>query len=165
MKDVLRKRASTLLLKAVVVLIALGVVTMCAFLFPWLWNAGIREVPQVGNLYLVAIIGVFFTLAPFLFGLSQAFRLLHCIDASNAFSESSVRALRLIKYSAIAMSVGYAVGMPFVVTFAELDDAPGANLIGAGIVVAPLIVATFAAVLQKLIQSAFAMKSEHDLTV
>ena len=159
------KRASTLFLKAVIVLLGIGVVTMCVFLFPELWTAGIRDVPEFTHVYYPAMIGVFLTTIPFFFGLYQAFILLHYIDTNEAFSELSVKALMLIKYCAVAMSVLYAVAMPFVYVFAELDDAPGAILMGVAIVVAPLIVAVFAAVLQKLVQSAIDMKLENDLTV
>jgi hypothetical protein len=165
MKDLLTKRASTFVLKAVIVVIGLGVLTMCAFLFPWLWKAGIRNVPEFRYVFFPAMIGVFLTTAPFFFALYQALRLLQNIDADNAFSEMSVQALRLIKYSAVAMSACYAAAMPMAVVFAELDDAPGLIPISAAIVAAPLIVATFAAVLQKLIGSAVDMKAENDLTV
>ncbi|NOS66802.1 MAG: DUF2975 domain-containing protein [Candidatus Peribacteraceae bacterium] len=159
------KRASTLFLKAVILLLGIGVLTMCVFLFPELLSAGIRDVPEFRHVYYPAIIGVFLTTIPFFFALYQAFKLLHYIDKNNAFSELSIQALRYIKYCGIAMSVFYAVGMPFVVVLAELDDAPGAIVIGMAIVVAPLIVATFAAVLQKLVQNAVDMKLENDLTV
>ncbi len=165
MKDVIRKRASTFVLKAVIVVIGLGVLTMCVFLFPWLYAQLMKAPPGFGFVINSALVGFFATPVPFFIALYQAFRLLQNIDGNNAFSELSVEALRLIRYCAIAMSVLYAACMPLVYVFAELDDAPGVILIGAAITVAPLVVATFAAVLQKLIQSAVDMKSEQDLTV
>ena len=63
------------------------------------------------------------------------------------------------------MSMLYWVGMPLIITIADYDDAPGGVLIGAAFASAPLIVATFAAVLQKLVQTALDIKLENDLTV
>jgi hypothetical protein len=113
----------------------------------------------------LALFGFYATPVPFYFALYQGLKLLHSIDKNNAFSESSVRALQKIKYSGIALGVLYGMCMPFVVVFCELDDAPGGIIMGMAIVCAPLIVATFAAVLEKLIQSAVDLKTENDLTV
>ncbi|MFA6039355.1 MAG: DUF2975 domain-containing protein [Candidatus Peribacteraceae bacterium] len=158
------KRASTLFLKAVIILIGGVVLVLCAVVFPQIYTA-LRNVPEAAAVMYPALIGLYATPLPFFFALYQAFRLLQYIDANNAFSVSSVQALMLIKYCAIAMSLLYAAGMPLVAVLAELDDAPGAILIGAAIVAAPLVVATFAAVLQKLVRNAVDMKLEHDLTV
>ena len=48
---------------------------------------------------------------------------------------------------------------------AELDDAPGLGVIALAFVCMPLVIATFAAVLEKLLQNAIDIKSENDLTV
>ena len=55
--------------------------------------------------------------------------------------------------------------MPFVFVFAEIDDAPGTILIGSAVVLAPVIVATFAGVLQKLFRNAIDMKLENEFTI
>jgi hypothetical protein len=59
----------------------------------------------------------------------------------------------------------YATIMPFIVDFVDKDDAPGATALGLVIILASIVIATFAAVLQKLLQDALDMKSENDLTV
>ncbi len=160
------KHISTLFLKAVLVVIAVAVVVIAVLLFPHVWPGEMgREIPEFKEALYPGVIGIYFTIIPFLFALSQAFRLLHNIDRNNAFSESSVKALNLIKYSAIAMSIGYLAAQPLIFIFAELDDAPGVILIGWAITAAPLVVATFAAVLQKLVRSAIDLKTENDLTV
>ena len=63
------------------------------------------------------------------------------------------------------MSILYAAGMPILFQIADADDAPGLVLMGMVIVCAPIVIAVFAAVLQRLLQSAIAIKSENDLTV
>lgn len=158
------KRASTFFLKAVLIVIAVAVTTLCAFFFPMLWVEiePLRQYTQTVN---PGLIGFYLTLIPFLCALYQAFKLLHYIDKNNAFSELSVKALRNITYAAIAMSILYMTAMPMVAVFAELDDAPGAILMAFAFACSPLIIATFAAVLQKLVQNAIDLKAENDLTI
>lgn len=159
------KHASTLFLKAVLLGIGVATLGLCAFLLPYVWKADIWEVPEFSVVMYPATIGFFGAAIPFFFALYQAFMLLQYIDRNIAFSEASVIALRFIKYSAVAMSILYAFCMPAVVVLAELDDAPGAVVFGMAAVCSPLIVATFAAVLQKLIQNAIDLKQENDLTI
>jgi hypothetical protein len=59
----------------------------------------------------------------------------------------------------------YVVIMPFVFLVADLDDAPGLIIIGMVPIFASMVIAVFAAVLQKLLQNAIDIKSENDLTV
>lgn len=165
MKDAPIKRASTFFLKAVIILIGVGVLAACVLLFPQIASVGLRELSEYTHVLYPGLIGFFATVIPFFFALYQALKLLHYIDKNNAFSELSVNALRYIKYCAIAISILYAAGLPLLLVIAELDDAPGLSVIGLAIVIAPLIVATFAAVLQKLVQNAVDMKLENDLTV
>ena len=102
---------------------------------------------------------------PFYIALYQAFKLLSYIDQNKAFSELSVMALKKIKNCAITISCLYVVGLPLFYIFAQLDDAPGVVIIGMMLVFAPLVIAVFAAVLQRLLQEAIYIKSENDLTV
>lgn len=159
------KRAPTLFLKTVILVISLCVLVLCAFLFPMLPEIRLKELPEFRYIFLPFVIGIYASAVPFFLALYQAFRLLQHIDHNDAFSEKSVTSLRDIKFCAIAMSVCYAAAFPMIAVFAELDDAPGAILMAAAVVVAPLIVATFAAVLQKLVRSAIDMKAENDFTV
>lgn len=159
------KRASTLFLKAVLLVIALAAIGLDGLTAR---NVGLGS--TIGfpiSMYIVrsGLIGIYLTIVPFLCALYQAFKLLQNIDHDNAFSESSIGALSAIKYSAIVMGILYWVAMPLVFMLAQYDDAPGVVLIGAAIASAPLVIATFAAVLQKLVQHAMDMKLENDLTV
>ncbi len=166
MKPLPIKRASTLFLKAALIVIALIVLVSCFFAFPNIWNGLPAEWPTIptGLLY-PGLITFYLTLIPFLIALYQAFRLLQFIDKNTAFSDASIGALRNIKFCAIAMSVLYWMSMPLIFTVADLDDAPGLIIIWAAFASAPLVIATFAAVLQKLVQNAIDMKTENDLTI
>ena len=159
------KHASTLFLKIVLILMGTAVLALCVFLMPQIWQMVLREMPEFTQVTYPALIGFSASALPFFFALYQAFTLLHSIDKNTAFSEQSIHALKNIKYCAIAMSMCYAICLPLLFTIAELDDAPGLGAMGLATVCAPLVVATFAAVLQKLIRNAFDMKSEIDLTI
>ena len=137
----------------------------CIFAIPAISNGVRVEWPHLAHLKYPILIGGYLTAVPFLFALYQAFKLLNYIDKNTAFSIASVKTLKNIKYSGIAMSVLYATGMPMLVQIAEADDAPGLVLIGLALAAAPLVVAVFAAVLQKLLQNAIDIKSENELTV
>ena len=57
------------------------------------------------------------------------------------------------------------MGFPYIFRAADLEDAPGVVLIGLIFTFAPLIIATFASIFQKMLQNAIDIKSENDLTV
>ena len=146
-------------LKGAVVLLALAVLAICIFILP----VGIAS-DNVGG-YRYILLGLYVAAIPFFVALYQAMKLLDYIDKNAAFSEQSAKALINIKYCAIIISGLFAAGMPYIYTVAERDDAPGVVLMGLTITFASLVVATFAAVLQKLVQNALTIKTENDLTV
>jgi len=153
------KRGSTLLLKSVVSLIGLVVLALCVFLLQATFGSG-----EAGD-FLPVLLIMYVAAIPFFLALYQTLRLLIYIDKSEAFSDLSVKALKTIKYCAFAVSALYAAGMPFIVDVADKDDSPGLAALGLVVVLASIVIATFAAVLQKLLQEALNIKSENDLTV
>ncbi|WP_066254391.1 DUF2975 domain-containing protein [Neobacillus drentensis] len=159
------KRGSTLFLKIALILIGLPVLALCIFLVPEIANFAVDLYPDHAYLKYLIFLDLYATAIPFYFAQYQAFTLLHYIDKTKAFSELSIKALKKIKYCAITFSSIYVVGMPIFYLIAEADDAPGIILIGMAIILAGLVVAIFAAVLQKLLQEAIDIKSENDLTV
>jgi hypothetical protein len=121
--------------------------------------------PDYAHILYPIVIGMYVSVIPFFAALYQAFKLLSYIDKNLAFSELSVKALKKIKFSAITISGVYVAILPFVFLVAELDDAPGLIIIGMVPVFASMVIAVFAAVLQRLLQEAINIKSENDLTV
>ena len=153
------KQGSTLFLKGVIFIIALAVLALCVFVLP----VGLMN-ENVGG-YLPIIIGMYITTLPFFVAIYHGYKLLSLIDQNKAFSELSVNALNIIKYCAIAITVLYGIGMPQILAVAQRDDAPGVVLIGLVFTFASAVVATIAAVLQKLLANAIELKSENELTV
>lgn len=156
-------KQETLFLKVAVILIAIPVLALCILGVPWLANNPVKS-DYAHTLYPI-LIGMYVSSLPFYIALYQAFKLLSHIDENIAFSELSIKALRNIKRCAITISSLYAVVLPFVYLLAEKDDAPGLIMIGMIPIFASMVVAVFAAVLQKLLKNAIDIKFENDLTV
>ncbi|MEW9673978.1 DUF2975 domain-containing protein [Ammoniphilus sp. 3BR4] len=159
------ERGTTLFLKMAVILMGIPVLALCIFLVPEIGNFAAELYPDMTYLKYLVFIVMYGAAIPFYFALYQAFKLLTYIDKNKAFSELSVKALKNIKYCAITISSVYVVGMPLFYLVAEKDDAPGIILIGMVIIFASMVIAVFAAVLQRLLQEAIHIKSENDLTV
>lgn len=157
------KRGTTLFLKLAVLFIGLPIIALCIFgLIGLISNPANPDYDQV--LYPI-IIGTYISTIPFFIALYQAFKLLSYIDKNQAFSDLSVKALKKIKFCALIISGLYVVILPFVFGLAQIDDAPGLVLVGMVPIFASLVIAVFAAVLQRLLQDAIEIKKENDLIV
>lgn len=102
----------------------------------------------------------------FFIALYKAFRLLGYIGKNRVFSSDSVGALKGIKYCAIVLSILIATAGLFIRIFHSKEDDP-AGFIAICIVTTfvSVVVATAAAIFEKILQSAIDMKSENDLTI
>lgn len=158
-----RKQVSTIFLRLVIFLIGILALALCIFGLPWIAKEAAKHYPA-SLLYPVLII-VYVTAVPFYFALYEILKLLNYIDKSKAFSELSVKALKNIKYCAMTISILYVAILPFLFIIADLDDAPGIIIIGLVIVFASSVIATFVAVLEKLLKEAIDIKEDNDLTI
>jgi Protein of unknown function (DUF2975) len=159
------KQGSTLFLKLAVFVIGAPVLAFCIFMVTMIAKNIAEGLSGWDYVMLGMLTIVYVSAIPFYVALYQAFKLLSYIDKKKAFSELSIRALRKIKKCAITMSGLYVVALPLFFIFAELDDAPGVVIVGMMFVFAPMVIAVFAAVLQRLLQEAIYIKTENDLTV
>ena len=158
------KRGSTIFLKVVLVLIAIvGLAAMIRF--PLTEGRAVNL--DLFSIYTDPfIMYAYVTSIPFFVALYQAFKLLGYIGQDKVFSLSSVRALRTVKYCAIIHSILIAMAILYIRIFHNKDDDPaGAIAMGIIVVFISLVIATAAAVFEKLLQSAVDIKSENDLTV
>lgn len=158
------KKIPTFFLKIVIIGLCLGVLALCIFGLPAIPN-GNEPTQAIKNSLYLFLAAAYFSAIPFFIAAFQGFQLLRYIDQEKAFSEKSVKALNIIKWCGIFMTVAFACGMPFMYYAADYDDAPGLILVGLAFVAAPLVIAVFAAVLQKLLNAVVQLKSENDLTV
>lgn len=158
-------KRETVFLKFVIVLMGLPVFALCIFVLPEIAEFFAELNPKLDFLQYPFLMGLYATAIVFFAALYQTLKLLSYIDKNQAFSDLSVKALKNIKYCAITISALYVVFMPLIYLMAEVDDAPGIILIGMVIIFGSMVIAVFAAVLQKLLKNAIDIKSENDLTV
>lgn len=158
-KPVLVKNGSTLYLRLVVLALGAVVLATCLFVLP-----PVIATDKTG-MYRPILLGLYVTAVPFFYALYHTLKLLGYIDKNTAFSDLSVDALRRIKYCGVTIAGLFAAGSPYIYHVADKDDTPGVLAIALVIIGASIAVAVFAAVLERLLQNAIAIKSENDLTV
>ena len=159
------KRGSTIFLQAVILLLGIGVFALL------LWepnlegrnvNATLFEIyfkdPFLAYIYLAFV--------PFFVGLYQAFKILGYARRNEIFFQGSVRALRIIKYCALTTALFIVGAEAYIFIFVRgTDDVAGGVMMGAFIIFVSAIIATAAAVFERILQKSVAIKSENDLTV
>ena len=102
----------------------------------------------------------------FFVALYKAFRLLGYIGQNKVFTSNSVGALKSIKHCAIILSVLIVAAGLYVRIFHHKDDDPSGFLAMCIVTTfVSIIVATAAAIFEKILQNAIDMKSENDLTI
>src|SRR3954465_5228923 len=144
------KKGSTLFLKVVILLIAIGVLTGLIW-FP-------QTEGRATNLDLISIytdpfiIYIYIGSTPFFVGLYQAFKLLNFIDANKAFSQGAVNTLRNMKFASLSLIGFIVLGLFYIRFFAHGDDPAGPTMLGIIVSFAVAVIATAAAVFQKLLQ-------------
>ncbi|MFX3619071.1 MAG: DUF2975 domain-containing protein [Sporolactobacillus sp.] len=158
-------KRETLFLKIAVFLIGAPVLVLCIFILPDISHFFAKLNPNFAFFQYPFLIGLYLTAIIYFFALYQALRLLNYIDRNLAFSERAVTALKKIKYCAICIGALYVLFMPLLYLMADVDDSPGILVLGIAAFFFCMVVAVFAAVLQKLLKNAIDIKSENDLTV
>ncbi|AXN39939.1 hypothetical protein CN689_15635 [Peribacillus butanolivorans] len=158
------KQVTTLFLKLAVIFIGIPVLALCIFLVPPMANFAAKLYPNIAPMKYLIFIVMYGAAVPFYSALYQAFNLVRYIDENTSFSELSVKALKNIKCCAITISGLYVLGLPLFHFIGKKVDPP-IGLMGLIIIFASLVIAVFAAILQRLLQEAINIKSENDLTV
>lgn len=156
-------RRSTIFLQAVIVLIGIGAIAIL------LWEPQIEgrnvNATQFEIYFKDPFLAyVYFASIPFFVGLYQAFTLLGYIGHNRVFSADSVRSLRIIKYCALAIIAFVALSVVFM-TVGDPEDRPPGVFLRVLVAFPSIIVATTAAIFERILQNAVDIKSENDLTV
>ncbi len=157
------KRSSTLFLQVVIVLIGIGALALM------LWEPHVEGRNAHATLFEIYFNDPFLAYAyvasiPFFVALYQAFKVLGYAGQNKVFSQAAVKALRTIKYCAIALIGFVAVGEIFIM-FGNSDDRAGGVFMGVLITFGSIVMATAAAMFERILQDAVDIKSENDLTV
>jgi hypothetical protein len=157
------KRSSTLFLQLVIVLIGIGALALL------LWEPHVEGRNAHATLFEIYFNDPFLAYAyvgsiPFFVALYQAFKVVGYAGQNKVFSQAAVKALRTIKYCAIALIGFVAVGEIFIM-FGNSDDRAGGVFMGVLITFGSIVMATAAAMFERILQDAVDIKSENDLTV
>ena len=99
---------------------------------------------------------------PFFVALYQAFKALEYVRQNKTFSQATVKALRTIKYCALAIIGFVAVSMIFMM-FADKDDRPAGLFMRILIAFPSIVIATAGAMFERILQNAVDRKSANDL--
>jgi hypothetical protein len=159
------KRSSTIFLQVVIVLI--GIVALALML----WEPHLEGRNAHATLFQIYFDDPFLAYAyvasiAFFVALYQGFKLLGYVGRGEVFSQRSVKALRTIKHCAMSL-VGFLAGAEayFSIIRRGQDDIAGGVMMGLLLIFVSTVVATAAAVFERILQSAVELKSENDLTV
>ena len=158
------KRSSTIFLQIVIVLIGIGALALL------LWEPHIEGRNAHATNFEIYFRDPFLALVyigsiPFFVALYQAFKVLGYAGQNKVFSQAAVKALRTIKYCALT-TVGFVVIEEiFIMLNHGSDDAAGGVFMGVLITFGSIVIATAAAMFERILQNAVDIKSENDLTV
>lgn len=159
------EKISTLFLKFALVVLALPIIAICIFVVPNLGLIATELIPNFLAIRPIVMVNYYLTALIYFFALWKAFQLLQLIDRKEAFSIVSVQALKAIKICAYGIALLHLLVLPLFYIFAEIDDAPGVIIVGVVVPFASMVIAIFAAVLEKLLYEAVEIKSENDLMI
>jgi len=157
------KRSSAIFLQIVIVLIGICVLALM------LWEPHIEGRNVHATLFEIYFKDPFLAYAyiasiPFFVALYQAFKLLGYAGQDKVFSRAAVKALRTMKYCAIAIIGFVAVGEIFIM-LNDSDDRAGGVFMGILVTVGSIAIAVVAAIFEKNLRKAVNARSKKDLTV
>jgi len=151
-------RGSTIFLQIVIVLIGVGALALM------LWEPHVEGRNAHATLFEIYFKDPFLAYAyiasiPFFISLYQAFKVLGYVRQNKTFSPATVKALRTIKYCAIAI-IGFVAASLIFIVFADKDDRPAGVFMRILIAFPSIVIATAAAMFERILQNAVDTKSE-----
>jgi len=157
------KRGSTIFLQIVIVLIGIGAL---AFM---LWEPHVEGRNAHATTFEIYFKDPFLAYAytgsiSFFLGLYHAFKVLRYAGHNRVFTHEAVKSLRIIKYCAMTL-IGFVAVSVLFMFFEDPDDRPAGTFLRILVTFPSIVVATAAAMFERILQNAVDMKSENDLTV
>ncbi len=159
------KKSSTTFLQVVIALVGISTLVLM------LWEPHLEGRNVGASLYQIYfndpfLAYVYVASIAFFAALYQGFKLLGYIGENKVFSQGAVKALRNIKYCAVALGVLIVGAGAYIKAFHSTGDDP-AGFLAMCIVAtfASIVTASVAAVFERTLQNAVDTKSENDLTV
>ena len=147
------KRSSSIFLQ--VVIVGLGVVVLALLLWePQVEGRNVHATQFEIYFKDPFLLYIYLAFVPFFVGLTRAFKLLGYARGNEMFSQRSVRALRIIKYCALTTATFILGAEAYIFMFVRgTDDVAGGVMMGAFIILVSAIIATAAAVFERILQN------------
>ncbi|UZW15402.1 DUF2975 domain-containing protein [Clostridium pasteurianum] len=157
------KQGSTTFLKVIIFLIGIAVFALCIY---WLPEIAIRDAkahPWDYSLYPILGFAYGYCIA-FSVALYQVFKLLTYIEKNNAFSQLSLKSLKVIKKSALTTIFFIVLGIIYLKVLSKVtgDDPAGPISLSLMVILATSIITAIVDVLQKLLKNLLDTKPEND---
>ena len=157
------KQSSTIFLQSVIMLT--GIVALILML----WEPHLEGRNAHATLFDIYFKDPFLAFAyvasiPFFMALYQAFKVVGYAGHNKVFSPAAVNALRTIKFCAIAI-IGFVAASVVFMPFSDPDDRPPGVVRRIVIAFGSIVIATAAAMFERILKNAVDIKSENDLTV
>ena len=157
------KRGSTTFLKVIIFLAGIAVLALCI----WLPDIAIRDArvhPDTAYFLIPFLVCAYGFCITFSVALYQAFKLLTYIEKNNAFSELSLKSLKVIKKCAFTVIFLILLGVVSLKVLAKItgDDPAGPISLSLMGILATSIIAAIVDALQKPLKNVPDIKSKND---
>ena len=151
------KKSSIIFLQVVIVALGIGALALL------LWEPHVEGRNAHATLYEMYFTDpflayVYIASIPFFVALYQALKLLSYIGQNKAFSQAAVKTLQATKYCGLVLVGLIVVSLSFMI-FGDKDDRPAGLFMRLMATFISVVIATTAAVFEKLLQTAVEMKS------
>jgi peptidoglycan/LPS O-acetylase OafA/YrhL len=157
------KQGSTTFLKVIIVLIGIAVLALCIFWLPEIAIKDAKAHPGDYSLYPFLVYAYGFCIT-FSVALYQAFKLLTYIEKNNAFSELSLKSLKVIKKCAFTTIFIIVLGIVSLKVLAKVtgDDPAGPISLSLMGILATSIITAIVDALQKPLKNILELKPKND---
>ena len=160
----LMKTSALIVLQIAIVLVGVG-----AFSF-LLWEPHIEGRNAHATLFEIYCNDAFLAYAymasiPFFVALFQAFKVVGYARQNRVLSPAAIKALRAIQYCGITIMGFVAAGEIFILVYGDKEDRPAGVFMGILITIGAIVIATMAAMCERIFKNAMEIKSRNAPTV
>ncbi|MED3622566.1 DUF2975 domain-containing protein [Neobacillus thermocopriae] len=156
------KNGSTTFLKVIIFLIGVAILTLCIYWLPEMAMKDAKTHPDTAYFLIPFLVCAYGFCITFSIALFQAFKLLTYIERNNAFSELSLKSLKVIKKCAFTVIFLILLGIVSLAVLVKVtgEDAAGPISLSLMGILATSIIAAMMDVLQKPIKNFLDKKEE-----
>ena len=158
------KRGSTTFLKVIIFLIGIAMLVLCIYWLPEIAIKDAKVHPDTAYFLIPFLVCAYGFCITFSVALYQAFKLLTYIEKNNAFSELSLKSLKVIKKCAFTVIFLILLGIVSLKVLANItgDDPAGPISLSLMGILATSIIAAIVDALQKPLKNVLDIKSKND---